>query len=189
MSDVISIEFRIERDSMGEMRVPAAALYGATTARAIENFPISGLTFTRPFLRALGLIKLAAAQANGDLGLLPSEKVDLIVRVAQEVADGQWDAEFPIDIFQTGSGTSTNMNANEVIASRAAHIAGARAVHPNDDVNMSQSSNDVIPTAIHVAAYLLVVEDLLPALAHLQATLDRRARRRCMTWSKPAART
>jgi fumarate hydratase class II len=175
MSDVISAEFRIERDSMGEMQVPADALYGATTARAIENFPISGLTFSRPFLRALGLIKLAAAQANGDLGLLSTDKVDLIVQVAREVADGQWDAEFPIDIFQTGSGTSTNMNANEVIASRAARISGARGIHPNDDVNMSQSSNDVIPAAIHVAAYLLVAEDLLPALAHLQATLDRRA--------------
>ncbi len=175
MSGVNSSDFRVERDSMGEMNVPAGALYGATTARAIENFPISGFRFTRPFLRALGLIKRAAAQANGELGLLPAVKVDLIVQVAQEVADGAWDDEFPIDIFQTGSGTSTNMNVNEVIASRVAQIAGGHPVHPNDDVNMSQSSNDVIPAAIHVAAYLIVVEELLPALAYLQATLDRRA--------------
>jgi fumarate hydratase class II len=175
MSDASSLENRIERDSMGEMRVPAAAMYGATTARAIENFPISGMTFTRPFLRALGLIKLAAAEANKELGLLSVEKADLISRAALEVAEGRWDAEFPIDIFQTGSGTSTNMNANEVIASRVAQMAGTRAVHPNDDVNMSQSSNDVIPAAIHVAAYLLVQEELLPALEHLQLTLNRRA--------------
>lgn len=175
MNDASSTDHRIERDSMGEMRVPAAAMYGATTARAIENFPISGLTFTRPFLRALGLIKLAAAEANRELGLLPADKADLIARAAREVADGRWDAEFPIDIFQTGSGTSTNMNANEVIASRVTQIAGSRVVHPNDDVNMSQSSNDVIPAAIHVAAYLLVREELLPALEHLQLTLNRRA--------------
>ena len=175
MNGETSAEFRIERDSMGEMSVPVNALYGATTARAIENFPISGFRFTRPFLRALGLIKLAAARANGELGLLPSDKVESIAMAAREVADGKWDDDFPIDIFQTGSGTSTNMNANEVIAGRAARIAGGRSVHPNDDVNMSQSSNDVIPAAIHVAAYLLVKEDLLPALAHLQTTFDRRA--------------
>jgi fumarate hydratase class II len=175
MSDGKTQEFRTERDSMGEMRVPAEALYGATTARAIENFPISGLTFSRPFLRALGLIKLAAARANGELGLLPQTKVDLISQAAREVADGKWDNEFPIDIFQTGSGTSTNMNANEVIASRVGQVAGGRPVHPNDDVNMSQSSNDVIPAAIHVAAYLLVQDELLPALAHLRETFDRRA--------------
>src|SRR4051794_29371662 len=123
--------FRTEKDSMGEMRVPAAALYGATTARAVENFPISGITFSRPFLRAVGLIKAAAAQANADLGLLPAEKAELIVSAANEVAEGRWDAEFPIVIFQTGSGTSTNMNANEVIASRAAQLAGGgRPVHP-----------------------------------------------------------
>lgn len=175
MNETGSSQFRTERDSMGEMRVPASALYSATTARAIENFPISGLTFTRPFLRALGLIKLAAAQANGELGLLSKDKVELISQAAREVADGNWDDQFPIDIFQTGSGTSTNMNANEVIASRAGQIAGGRPVHPNDDVNMSQSSNDVIPAAIHVAAYLLVAEELLPALMHLQETLERRA--------------
>ncbi len=168
--------FRVEKDSMGEMRVPASALYGATTARAVENFPISGLTFSRSFLRAVGLIKLAAAEVNASLGLLPIEKADLIKAAAQEVADGNWDAEFPIDIFQTGSGTSTNMNANEVIASRAAQIAGREhPVHPNDDVNMCQSSNDVIPAAIHVGAYLEVVESLLPALHHLQTKLELRA--------------
>ena len=168
--------FRIEKDSMGEMRVPASALYGATTARAVENFPISGLTFSRSFLRALGLIKLAAAEVNERLGLLPAEKAALIKAAALEVAEGLLDAEFPIDIFQTGSGTSTNMNANEVIANRAAQIAGGgRAVHPNDDVNMCQSSNDVIPAAIHLSAYLLVAESLLPAMFHLQTTLERRA--------------
>jgi fumarate hydratase, class II len=171
-----SVRFRAEVDSMGEMQVPADALYGATTARAVENFPISGLRFSRSFLRALGLIKGAAAEVNADLGLLDPTKTKLITAAAQEVADGRWDAEFPIDIFQTGSGTSTNMNANEVIANRAAQLAGGgKPVHPNDDVNMSQSSNDVIPAAIHVAAYLEVVERLLPAITRLQETLERRA--------------
>ncbi|MFL5759616.1 MAG: class II fumarate hydratase [Thermomicrobiales bacterium] len=171
-----SVRFRVEVDSMGEMHVPADALYGATTARAVENFPISGLRFSRSFLRALGLIKLAAAEVNADLGLLDVTKAKLIAAAAQEVADGRWDAEFPIDIFQTGSGTSTNMNANEVIANRAAQLAsGGKPVHPNDHVNMSQSSNDVIPSAIHVAAYLEVVERLLPAITRLQETLERRA--------------
>src|SRR4051794_40223631 len=138
-----SVRFRVEVDSMGEMHVPADALYGATTSRAVENFPISGLRFSRSFLRALGLIKAAAAEVNADLGLLDETRTKLIVSVSQEVADGRWDSEFPIDIFQTGSGTSTNMNANEVIANRAAIIAGGgKPVHPNDDVNMSQSSND-----------------------------------------------
>src|SRR6187401_1623472 len=146
---------RIERDSMGEMAVPANALYGATTARAVENFPISGIPFSRSFIRAVGLIKQSAAEANAKLGLLAPEKATLIATAAAEVIDGRWDAEFPIDIFQTGSGTSTNMNANEVIANRAALIAGTKKpVHPNDHVNMSHSSNDVIPAAIHVAAYL-----------------------------------
>lgn len=159
---------RIERDSMGEMAVPASALYGASTARAILNFPISGLGFSRSFLRALGEIKAAAASVNGELGNLPKEKVDLIVAAANEVAAGDWDEHFPIDIFQTGSGTSTNMNANEVIAHRATAMGnGAVTIHPNDDVNMSQSSNDVIPAAIHVAAVLEVTELLLPALRHL----------------------
>jgi fumarate hydratase, class II len=166
---------RIERDSMGVMSVPADALYGASTARAVLNFPISGIRFSRPFLRALGLIKGACATVNGELGLLPPEKVVLIVQAASEVERGLLDEHFPIDIFQTGSGTSTNMNANEVIASRAAQISGERHVHPNDDVNMGQSSNDVIPTTIHVAVSLLIAESLLPAMAHLQETLERRA--------------
>jgi fumarate hydratase class II len=167
---------RIERDSMGEMAVPIDALYGATTARAVENFPISSLRFSRSFLRALGLIKQACAQVNLDLGLLDATKADLIKRAAGEVAEGRWDDHFPIDIFQTGSGTSTNMNANEVIASRAAMLAGGgRPVHPNDDVNMCQSSNDVIPAAINVAAHLEIAEHLLPAMLHLQETLEKRA--------------
>lgn len=167
---------RIERDSMGEMPVPADALYGASTARAILNFPISGLAFSRSFLRALGLVKAAAATVNGELGLLASEKVDVIVAAANEMIAGEWDDHFPIDIFQTGSGTSTNMNANEVIAHRANALAnGAVTVHPNDDVNMSQSSNDVIPSAIHVAAALEVMELLLPALRHLHDTTAKRA--------------
>jgi fumarate hydratase class II len=166
---------RIERDSMGEMSVPGDALYGATTARAILNFPISGLAFSRSFLRALGLIKAAAATVNGELGLLPQEKVALIVAASNEVAAGDWDDHFPIDIFQTGSGTSTNMNANEVIANRANTLAaGAAKIHPNDDVNMCQSSNDVIPAAIHVGAALEATELLLPAMRHLQhITLSR----------------
>jgi fumarate hydratase class II len=147
---------RIERDSMGEMRVPGDALFGATTQRAVENFPISGRGFTRPFLRALGLIKQAAAQTNAELGELDAERAEAIARAAAEVAAGDHDAQFPIDVFQTGSGTSTNMNANEVIANRACQLLGAAigardTVHPNDHVNRAQSSNDVIPTALHVA--------------------------------------
>jgi fumarate hydratase class II len=176
MTENTAAATRIERDSMGEMAVPADALYGATTARAVENFPISNLRFSRSFLRALGLIKQACAQVNFELGLLDATKTDLIKQAAGEVADSRWDDQFPIDIFQTGSGTSTNMNANEVIASRAAQIAGSgRPVHPNDDVNMCQSSNDVIPAAISVAAYLEIAEHLLPAMKHLQETLERRA--------------
>ncbi len=169
-------KFRTERDSMGEMQVPADALYGASTARAVENFPISSLRLPRSFIRALGLIKYAAARVNQDLGLLSAEKSDLIQRAAQEVIDGKWDHDFPIDVFQTGSGTSTNMNANEVIASRAAQIAGSgRPVHPNDDVNMCQSSNDVIPSTIHIAAYLEIAEQLLPALDTLQTAFEKKA--------------
>jgi len=175
----MAIEMRIERDSLGEVQVPAAALYGAQTQRAVDNFPISGLRFPRPFIRALGLIKLAAARVNRDLGLLDASKAQVIERAAQEVADGLWDDHFPIDIFQTGSGTSTNMNANEVIANRALQLLGAplgsKAIHPNDHVNMSQSSNDVIPAAIHVAAYLEVAAALLPALRHLHETLVAKA--------------
>ncbi len=166
---------RVERDSMGDMQVPASALYGAQTQRAVENFPISDLRWPRSFIRALGLIKWAAAQANRDLGLLPSDKADVVARAAREVVDGQWDAQFVVDLFQTGSGTSTNMNANEVIANRATQLLGgalgSKLVHPNDHVNLGQSSNDVIPTAIHVAALETIDRDLLPALAVLHTTL------------------
>ncbi len=171
--------FRIERDSLGEVRVPADALYGAQTQRAVENFPVSGIRFPRIFIRALGLIKGAAAEVNRDLGLLDERLAEAIIQAAEEVAEGRWDEHFPLDIFQTGSGTSTNMNANEVIANRATQILGgelgSKLVHPNDHVNMCQSSNDVIPTAIHVSAYLAVHETLLPGLRHLQETLERRA--------------
>ena len=164
------VKHRIERDSLGEIRVPEDALYGAQTQRAIENFPISSIRFPRAFIRALGLIKVAAAEVNLELGMLDADKAQAIVQAAQEVADGQWDDHFPIDIFQTGSGTSTNMNANEVIANRATQILGgelgSKLVHPNDHVNMGQSSNDVIPTALHLSAFLQVHEVLLPALRH-----------------------
>ncbi len=177
----MSGEYRVERDSLGEVRVPANALWGAQTQRAIENFPISGLRFPRPFLRALGLIKYAAAKVNRELGLLDEERAKAIMQAAQEVAEGRWDDQFPLDIFQTGSGTSTNMNANEVIATRANEIlTGVRRtkapVHPNDHVNMGQSSNDVIPTAIHVSAYLETAEHLLPALSHLHQVLVEQAK-------------
>lgn len=167
-------KFRIEKDSMGELRVPADALYGAQTQRAVENFPISGLRMPREFIRALGLIKAAAADSNRELGLLDGALADAIVAAAEEVAAGKHDAQFPIDVFQTGSGTSSNMNANEVIA----HLASARAgqaVHPNDHVNMGQSSNDVIPTAIHLSAALACQERLLPALRNLAETIEKRA--------------
>jgi fumarate hydratase class II len=167
-------EYRIERDSMGELKVPADALYGATTQRAVDNFPISGLPMPREFIRALGLIKSAAAQANADLGHLKKTHAKAIRRAAERVAAGEFDAHFPIDVFQTGSGTSSNMNANEVIAHVAA-IGGVK-VHPNDDVNNGQSSNDVIPSAIQVSAALTTSEKLLPALTHLKKTLDKRAR-------------
>src|SRR5215212_2310095 len=149
-------DFRIEKDSMGEMRVPADALYGAQTQRAVENFPISDLRFPREFVRAMGLIKLAAARANMDLGLLDQTVGTAIAAAAQEVIDGKLDQHFVLDIFQTGSGTSTNMNANEVISNRICQIAGKPIgakdpVHPNDHVNMGQSSNDTFPTAMHVA--------------------------------------
>jgi fumarate hydratase, class II len=141
---------RIEKDSMGAMEVPGDALYGATTQRAVLNFPISGYRFGRPFIRALGLVKSSAALANRDLAKLDEDRAQLISQAAEEVIDGRWDAHFPIDIFQTGSGTSTNMNANEVIANRCSQLTGKPIgskdpVHPNDHVNMSQSSNDVIP--------------------------------------------
>ena len=168
---------RTEKDSMGEMPVPADALYGASTQRAVLNFPISGYRFGRSYLRALGLVKAAAAQANLELGKLPAEQADLIARTASELIEGRLDAEFPIDIFQTGSGTSTNMNANEVLANRASQLAGQpigskKPVHPNDHVNMGQSSNDVIPTAIHVAAAETLQNDLMPALEELAEALS-----------------
>jgi len=166
--------YRIERDSMGEVRVPADALYAAQTQRAVDNFPISDLRFPRSFIRALGLVKGAAAAANEKLGLIAGAMSAAIQEASAEVASGMHDAHFPLDIFQTGSGTSTNMNANEVIANLASGKLGQK-VHPNDHVNMSQSSNDVIPTAIHVSAYLSVAEYLLPALVYLADTLDRKA--------------
>jgi fumarate hydratase class II len=173
------VNHRIERDSLGEIRVPEDALYGAQTQRAIENFPISGIRFPRAFIRALGLIKVSAAEVNAELGMLDDDKAQAIVQAAQEVAHGQWDDHFPIDVFQTGSGTSTNMNVNEVIANRATQILGgelgSKLVHPNDHVNMGQSSNDVIPTALHLSAFLQVHGVLLPALRHLHITLERRA--------------
>jgi fumarate hydratase class II len=167
--------FRIEKDSMGEVRVPTEALYAAQTQRAVDNFPVSGLRLPRAMLRALGLIKATAAQVNADLGLLPADVAAAIQAAALEVAAGAHDAHFPIDIFQTGSGTSSNMNANEVIAHLASQRLG-RAVHPNDHVNMGQSSNDVIPTAIHVSGCLLAEEALIPALRHLADTLQAKAR-------------
>jgi fumarate hydratase class II len=167
-------KFRVERDSMGELQVPADALWGAQTQRAVDNFPISGLAMPREFIRALGLIKAAAAEANLKLGHLKKAQAQAIRKAADLVAAGEVDAQFPIDVFQTGSGTSSNMNANEVIAHLAAQ-AGAK-VHPNDHVNYGQSSNDVIPTAIHVSATLTVSEKLLPALKHLKKVIDKRSR-------------
>ena len=166
---------RIERDSMGEMEVPADALYGASTMRAVLNFPISDLRFSRTFIRALGLIKQAAAQTFAEMEVLDEKIGQAIVQAAQEVIDGKLDDHFVLDIFQTGSGTSTNTNANEVIANRASQLLGgdlgSRLVHPNDHVNLGQSSNDVIPTAIHLAALLAIKEDLVPALKNLSGEL------------------
>jgi len=165
---------RTERDSMGELAVPAEALWGAQTQRAVENFPVSGWRLPQGFLRSLGLIKAAAADANAGLGLLDVKRGAAIRDAAQKVAAGEFDAEFPVDVFQTGSGTSSNMNANEVIA-HVAHSLGGMAVHPNDHVNLGQSSNDVVPTAIQVGAVLAVRERLLPALEHLRHVVQRRA--------------
>ncbi|PSQ82481.1 MAG: aspartate ammonia-lyase [Bacteroidetes bacterium QS_1_63_11] len=175
----MSPDYRTESDSLGDVRVPADALYGAQTQRAKENFPVSDLRFPRRFIEALGHVKRAAALANHDLALLDAETADAITEAAREVIEGTHDAEFVVDIFQTGSGTSTNMNANEVIANRAAEMLGAErgsgAVHPNDDVNMSQSSNDTIPTSMHVAARMGIEHDLLPALEALQEALSAKA--------------
>ncbi|CAN5258402.1 class II fumarate hydratase [soil metagenome] len=167
--------FRTERDSMGEVRVPVDALYGASTQRAFENFPISGIRFPRRFIWALGLIKGAAAAVNGRSGALPSEIASAIEKAAAEVRAGDLDDQFPLDIFQTGSGTSTNTNANEVLATRASAMLDSSPVHPNDHVNYGQSSNDVIPTAIHVATVAGIREDLLPALGALAGSLERKA--------------
>ena len=168
-------KFRIEKDSMGDVKVPEDALYTAQTQRAVNNFPISGIKMPRAIIRALGLIKLNAAEVNHDLGLLKSNMRKAIVKAAKEVADGKHDDHFPIDIFQTGSGTSSNMNSNEVIANLATKYLKSK-VHPNDHVNMGQSSNDVIPTAIHVSAYMETAEKLLPALAYLLKTLEPKAK-------------
>jgi len=169
-------EYRIEHDTMGEVRVPAKALWRAQTQRAVENFPISGRGLERTQIRALGLLKGACAQVNKDLGLLAPEKADAIIAAAAEIADGQHDDQFPIDVFQTGSGTSSNMNTNEVIASIAAAATPPVVVHPNDDVNMSQSSNDTFPTATHIAATEAAVRHLIPALEVLHDALASKAR-------------
>jgi fumarate hydratase class II len=174
------MQTRIEKDSMGPMELPADALYGATTQRAVLNFPISGYRFSRPFIRALGLVKWAAALANHDIGKLDERRAQLIAEAAEEVIDGRLDSQFPIDIFQTGSGTSTNMNANEVIANRCSQFDGKAIgskdpVHPNDHVNMGQSSNDVIPTSIHIAVAESIRTELMPALDHLQQGLEAKA--------------
>ncbi len=168
-------KFRVERDSMGEVRVPADARWAAQTQRAVENFQVSGLTMPRGFIRGLGLVKWAASAANLGLGLLSAKHATAIQAAAEEVADGTHDAQFPVDVFQTGSGTTSNMNANEVIAACSSEKLG-EPVHPNDHVNMSQSSNDVIPTTIHVSAVLELNDRLLPALDHLSVTLRNKAR-------------
>jgi fumarate hydratase class II len=167
-------ETRIEKDSLGEMRVPASALWGPQTQRAVENFPISGRPLPPAFVHTLGLLKAAAARVNRGLGLLEPPLAEAIEKAALEVAEGRWDAEFPIDVFQTGSGTSSNMNANEVVARLASRASGLK-VHPNDHVNFGQSSNDVIPTALHVSAVVQIERELLPALAALWKALDAKA--------------
>ncbi len=167
-------DYRVERDSMGDVRVPAAAKWRAQTQRAVENFPVSGLTLERAHIEALARIKAAAAKANAELGVVPEDMAQVIADAADEVAAGRWDDQFPVDVFQTGSGTSSNMNANEVLATLATERLGA-PVHPNDHVNASQSSNDVFPSSIHLAATSAVVNDLIPALEHLAASLGRKA--------------
>src|SRR5215203_4661834 len=167
-------ETRVERDTMGEVVLPAKALYGAQTQRAVENFPISGQPLPQEFIRALGLVKLAAARVNRQLGLLEPGVASAIETGARAVAGGELDAQCPIDVFQTGSGTSSNMNANEVIAAVASTELG-RGVHPNDEVNLGQSSNDVIPTVLHVSAVLAIENELLPALRCLRDVLGKKA--------------
>ena len=170
-----SDKYRIEKDSMGEVKVPVDALYAAQTQRAVNNFPVSSLRVPRSFIRALGLIKAALAKANSEIGLLDVNMSAAIVQASDEIAEGKYDSQFPVDIFQTGSGTSTNMNCNEVIASLATKYLGS-AVHPNDHVNMGQSSNDIIPTAIHVSGSILVHDALIPALEHLARTISDKSR-------------
>jgi len=167
--------FRTERDSLGEMQVPADALYGPQTQRAVENFPISGIRFPRRFIHALGTIKKACARANQEMGWLDAPVADAIARAADEVIAGELDGSFVLDVFQTGSGTSSNMNTNEVIATRATAHLGTGRVHPNDHVNMGQSSNDVIPTAMHVSARVAIHQDLIPALERLRDALSAKA--------------
>ncbi|MGW5233043.1 class II fumarate hydratase [Streptomyces nodosus] len=167
-------EYRIEHDSMGEVRVPADAKWRAQTQRAVENFPVSGQRLERAHIEALARIKAAAAKVNAELGVLDQEIAEAVQEAAAEVADGRWDEHFPVDVFQTGSGTSSNMNANEVIATLAGERLG-RDVHPNDHVNASQSSNDVFPSSLHIAATAAVTHDLVPALEHLAASLERKA--------------
>jgi fumarate hydratase class II len=173
-ADAPEAEYRIEHDTMGEVRVPAQALYRAQTQRAVENFPISGTPLERGHIEALARVKKAAARANAELGVLDQDVADAIVAAADEVASGALDAHFPVDVFQTGSGTSSNMNTNEVLATLATRSLG-KDVHPNDHVNASQSSNDVFPTSVHVAATAGVVRDLVPALEHLAASLGAKA--------------
>ncbi|HEY3503158.1 MAG TPA: class II fumarate hydratase [Actinocatenispora sp.] len=168
-------QFRIEHDTMGEVRVPARAKWRAQTQRAVENFPISGRTLEHAHIAALAQIKAAAAKVNAELGVIDADVAEAIRSAAAEVVDGRWDAEFPIDVFQTGSGTSSNMNTNEVLATLATERLG-KPVHPNDHVNASQSSNDVFPSSIHVAATAAVTGDLVPALEHLSAALDAKAK-------------
>jgi len=172
----MSEDYRVERDSLGEMQVPADAYWGAQTQRAVENFPISGEAFGRRFVRALGVVKKAAAQANRDLDLLSEATAEHVIAAAEEVIAGEHDDQFPVDVFQTGSGTSSNMNANEVISNRATELAGgeigSREIHPNDHVNFGQSSNDVIPTAMHVAALEAVENDVIPGLETLRDALE-----------------
>lgn len=172
---------RIEKDSMGEMQVPENAYYGAQTQRAVQNFPVSGLRIPTGMIHALGMVKRAAAKVNSDLGLLDGDRAKSIMQASQEVIDGKFDDQFPVDIFQTGSGTSSNMNTNEVVGNRASEIMGGvigshEPVHPNDHVNMGQSSNDVIPTAIHVAATVALSRKLIPALMALHKALDKKAK-------------
>jgi fumarate hydratase, class II len=172
---IVVTKFRVEKDSMGELNVPSDALWGAQTQRAINNFPISGLQLSRTAIRSLGLIKAALAFSNHKLGHLAEDISKAIMQASLSIAEGAYDSHFPIDIFQTGSGTSSNMNANEVIANLATEILGSK-VHPNDHVNMGQSSNDVIPSIIHIAATLAVVEKLIPSMEHLRDTINNKAK-------------